>query len=124
MYEYKAKHIRAIDGDTVELLIDLGCDVHIIVKARLYGINAPECKNETHKAGINSQIRLDYLVTLASNDNKLLIRTIKDKTDKYGRLLGLLYDTPTKATTSFEESINHQMIREGYAIEAPNSWNR
>lgn len=123
MYEYKAKLIRAIDGDTVELLIDLGRDVHIVEKIRLFRINAPECKNETHKAGIDSKIRLDYLLTAAGSN--LMIRTIKDKKDKYGRLLGILYTSSCgHSLGGFEESINHQMIREGYAIEAPNSWNR
>lgn len=123
MYEYKAKLIRAIDGDTVELLIDLGRSIYISEKIRLYGINAPERKNETHKAGINSTIRLEYLLT--TTGETLMIKTIKDKTDKYGRLLGILYTSSSgHSLENFEESINHQMIREGYAIEAPNSWNR
>lgn len=84
MYEYTARLIRVIDGDTVVLDLDLGCRVHIIETIRILGINAPEVRGETKAAGDAATEWLEELLT----DKPLIVRTHKDDGDKYGRLLG------------------------------------
>lgn len=126
MYEYTAKCIRVIDGDTVEILIDLGCDVFKKETIRLYGINAPEKKGDTKQAAINSTIYLHHQLM-----EEFLIRTIKDKGDKYGRLLGILVKININKEKLlqyysneelFKISINQEMINSNHAVYAPKSW--
>ena len=66
MYQYIAKLIRVIDGDTVDALVDLGFDVWVKKRIRLYGINTPETRTrdlEEKKAGIAAKERLETLIS-------------------------------------------------------------
>ena len=63
MFTYAAKPIDVIDGDTVDLLIDLGFGVHIKERCRLYGIDAPEMPSEAGKA---AKIYLETLIGAAT----------------------------------------------------------
>lgn len=103
MYEYKCTLVRVIDGDTVVVDIDLGLSVHHIVPVRLYGINAPEIRTE--QGPVAKKFVEDWFV------NKLyLIRTIKDKTEKYGRYLGVFVDVDTGIT------LNSALVEAGLAV--------
>ena len=65
MYKYNAKLIRVIDGDTIDALIDLGFDVWVKKRIRLYGINTPETRTrdlEEKKAGIAAKDRLSEIM--------------------------------------------------------------
>ena len=65
LYHYKAKLVRVIDGDTVDVMIDLGFDVWIKKRLRLYGIDAPETRTrnlELKKKGKASTKRLEELL--------------------------------------------------------------
>ena len=105
MFEYHARLIRVLDGDTVEMDLDLGFDVHYVSPVRLKGINAPELHGETHAAGLAAR---DHLAQLLSKSD-LIVRTElhKDK-DKYGRVLGTFL--------SGEINVNAQMIDDGFAV--------
>lgn len=83
MYEYHATLIRAIDGDTVELDIDLGCCVHSHQICRLRGVNCPEVSGPDRDSGNRATLYTRF----ALNEQVLLIKTHKDSSDKYGRLL-------------------------------------
>lgn len=103
MWEYNAKVVRVIDGDTAEFDIDLGFNLHYIAKVRLAGINAPEMRTE---AGPAAKARLIELLV-----GPLIIGTTLNKEfEKYGRVLGVVY-TPTL-------NVNQQMITEGFAVKA------
>ena len=102
MFEYKAKLIRVIDGDTVDAKIDLGFDVWVRKRIRLHGIDAPESRTkdlEEKALGIKSKERLTEL--LAKNNN-----------GKYGRCLGVLL-----TGTIGEININDTLLYEGHAIK-------
>jgi micrococcal nuclease len=105
MWEYKAKVLRVIDGDTIEADIDLGFSLHYIAKIRLAGINAPEMKTPE---GAPAKARLtEILATYPA----LVITTILNKEfEKYGRVLGTI--------TINGHSVNQQMITEGFAVKA------
>ena len=122
IYIYKAELIRVVDGDTVDLIIDLGFDTSRKERFRLYGIDAPEMNTQ---AGKNSKKWLwDALQPLEAIYVQTIQLETKAKRDKYGRFLAVLFDDtsdmqasgPTK-TRVCPSSINARMITEGHAKE-------
>jgi micrococcal nuclease len=108
MYQYKIKQIvKVIDGDTVDVDIDLGFNLTIRQRVRLKGINAPESRTtdkKEKKLGLESK---EWLESNLSESNDWFIKTYKD--DKYGRILGVLYREDYFCT------LNQKMIVEGKA---------
>jgi len=87
---YQAKIVEVIDGDTFDLMIDLGFGVFTQQRMRLYGIDAPEMKTD---AGKDLQRRLVENYYLAH----VIVQSIeapksKQFRDKYGRFLAIIYD--------------------------------
>jgi micrococcal nuclease len=109
MYEYKIKKVnKIIDGDTIDIDIDLGFNITISQRVRLAGINAPETKTKDLKEKENGIKSKEWLENKLNTKEQLTIKTEKD--DKYGRILGWIYIEENQI------SINNQMIEEGYAI--------
>jgi micrococcal nuclease len=105
MYTYNAKVTNVVDGDTIDVQIDLGFSIFINQRIRLNGINTPEIHstNENEKSkGILAKLRLKELVD--GKDIKLI--TIKK--EKFGRMLGIIYIN--------DQDINAQLIKEGLGI--------
>ena len=120
IYIYKAELIRVVDGDTVDLIIDLGFDTSRHERFRLYGIDAPELRTEAGKAA--KAWLEDALMPLEAIYVQTLQHKTKAKRDKYGRFLAVLYDElPTLIPIMREpiqpSSINDKMIAEGHAKE-------
>jgi len=114
MYEYSAKVTRVIDGDTIDVTVDLGFHVQIRERLRLYGINAPEVRGVDRPAGLAATAWLkEYLTEL---DNEITIRTIRDRKGKYGRYLAILVDNRDPQNSV---DINQLMIKVGHAAEYP-----
>ena len=129
MFTYAAKLIEVIDGDTVDLLIDLGFGVHVKERCRLYGIDAPEIETDAGKAA------KAYLGSLLGASIELFVATRKmtrkpkEKTDKYGRYLAVLYDggntfswhirndQDESSVAMMQSSINLRMVEAGHAKE-------
>jgi len=111
MYEYKISRLyKVVDGDTIEVDIDLGFDVSIHKLVRLAGIDTPESRTKDayeKKLGLEAK---EWLKLKLKDTDTLRINTEKpDSTEKYGRILGWLYiDNDTV-------SINETMIQQGYA---------
>tara|TARA_B100001057_G_scaffold381059_1_gene386851 strand:- start:521 stop:922 length:402 start_codon:yes stop_codon:yes gene_type:complete len=109
MFEYKCKLLRVIDGDTVDVDIDLGFGVWLRKqRIRLYGIDTPESRTrdlEEKKYGLAAK---DFLVKwLAAGD--LTIKTHKDAKGKFGRILGELWTMNT--------NVNEKMIEKNHAVK-------
>jgi endonuclease YncB( thermonuclease family) len=102
-FQYNATVVRLVDGDTLELDIDLGFKLTFRQLVRLYGINAPELNTPEGK------ITLARLNALIPPNTKIIINTLKDRKEKYGRYLGIIY----------LDSLNiaAQLIHEGLAKE-------
>lgn len=81
MYTYTATVTRVVDGDTVELVFDLGFHVKIAHGCRLHGINAPEKNTDAGKAA------KVHLQTLLPVGQVVRAETLKDKQEKFGRIL-------------------------------------
>ena len=113
MYHYKAKLVRVIDGDTIDVDIDLGFGVWMRnQRIRMYGIDAPESRtsNQTEKVyGVASK---RFLEGMCDDKNGLVLRTHKDKKGKFGRILGELWRTTDYA----DQSINEYMIEKYHAV--------
>lgn len=108
MYEYAVKKIvKVVDGDTVDIEIDLGFSLTKKERVRLAGIDTPESRTRDlaeKELGLRAK---DYLKSMLKNAENLKVRTAKD--GKYGRMLGWFYDN--------ELSINFKMIECGHAWE-------
>jgi micrococcal nuclease len=122
MYQYSAKFVRGVDGDTVVLDIDLGFNVTVRETFRLYGINTPETHgvkkdSDEYKRGLAAETRLLALL-LGSYNSKLRVDTFKDSKEKYGRYLATVYYC-VKAEDTGEEvfrNVNQQLVDEGHAV--------
>jgi micrococcal nuclease len=111
MYEYRVKQVlRVVDGDTIDVDIDLGFDISFTSRVRLAGIDTPESRTTDKKEkalGLEVKQRLKDLLSKSSN---IVIKTQKpDSTEKYGRILGWLF------IDGAEKSINEGLIADGYA---------
>lgn len=111
MYEYRVKKVLAvIDGDTIDVDIDLGFDISITKRVRLAGIDTPESRTADKyekSLGLESKALLKQKLASAQT---IVIRTEKpDSSEKYGRVLGWLY------LDNDETSFNETMIATGYA---------
>ena len=105
---------RVVDGDTIDVTIDLGFDLYKKERVRVAGVDTPEkrTKNLEEKAlGIDATGWLKAkLEETIKGDEELIVRTeLKGGVGKYGRLLGWLY------VGDSDLSLNEQMITEGYA---------
>lgn len=111
MFEYYVKEVtNVVDGDTIDVVIDLGFDISFTSRVRLAGIDTPESRttNKVEKAlGLESK---EYLKKAIKAAKTVVIKTEKmDSSEKYGRILGWVY------LDGSGNSINHEMIENGYA---------
>jgi micrococcal nuclease len=111
MYEYYVRKVEnVVDGDTIDVLIDLGFDILFQSRVRLAGIDTPESRTRdlVEKAlGLESK---EYLKKQLKDAKSVVIKTEKmNSTEKFGRILGWIY------INGDTESINDKMINDGYA---------
>ena len=112
MYEYKAKVLRVVDGDTVDVLVDLGFSHFQKMRLRLFGINTPEMRGEERPAGIKAKQYVIDRIGDGDTGAQIMIMTERDRTGKYGRYIAtIFYDTATEK----EISLNIQLIISGNA---------
>jgi micrococcal nuclease len=111
MYEYRVKSVtNVVDGDTIDVIIDLGFDISFTSRVRLAGIDTPESRTKDLKEKALGLESKEYLKKKLESATNIVIRTEKvNSSEKYGRILAWLYlDGETK-------SVNHEMIEKGYA---------
>ena len=105
---------KVVDGDTIDVTIDLGFDLYKKERVRIAGVDTPEKRTrdlEEKALGLDATYWMkDKLTETIKGDEELIIRTeLKGGTGKYGRLLGWLYVGEDTV------SLNEKMITEGYA---------
>jgi micrococcal nuclease len=111
MYEYYVRKVEnVVDGDTIDVLIDLGFDILFQSRVRLAGIDTPESRTKdlAEKAlGLESK---EYLKKALKDAKSVVIKTEKmNSSEKYGRILGWIY------VNGDTVSLNDMMINDGYA---------
>jgi endonuclease YncB( thermonuclease family) len=102
MYEYKAYVERVVDGDTVDLAIDLGFHTYVIKRVRLININAPERFTEEGK------LAKAFVESVLAVGMEVVVKTKLDSNDKYGRVLGEIF-------IDKDFSLNEMLLMNGLA---------
>ena len=111
MYEYYVKKVEGVvDGDTIDVLIDLGFDILFASRVRLAGIDTPESRTKDLKEKALGLESKEYLKKAIKDAKSVVIKTEKmDSSEKYGRILGWVYVDGNTV------SLNDMMINDGYA---------
>ena len=111
MYEYHVKKVtNVVDGDTIDVDIDLGFDISFSSRVRLAGIDTPESRTTDKAEKVLGLEAKEYIKSKIKDAKEVVIKTEKmDSSEKYGRILGWLFLDGSKV------SVNEQMILDGYA---------
>ena len=108
MYEYKIQEVvKIVDGDTVDIIIDLGFSLTKKERVRLAGIDTPECRTrdlEEKQMGLEAKA---FITRRLADGEPSGLRVKTEKDGKYGRMLGTLFVG--------SQNINQEMIERGYA---------
>ena len=109
-FSYRVNKVtKVIDGDTIDVIIDLGFDIMYKSRVRLFGIDTPESRTRDlveKKYGLMSK---DFLKDKFKNAEKIVIKTHKgEETGKFGRILGEIFCDNV--------NINQQMCDVGHAV--------
>ena len=120
MYEYKAVVDRVVDGDTIDVTIDLGFSVWKKMRVRMEGINTPESRTrdlEEKKRGLAAKDRLKSILEFNNNECVLKVSGV----GKYGRALATVL-VESLSPLNGEDGVtlidvNKQLIEEGHAVE-------
>jgi micrococcal nuclease len=112
MYEYRVEIKRVVDGDTVDVDIDLGFGIWMKnERIRLFGIDTPESRTrdkEEKKYGLAAKMFLENML----DDTKIIMKTNKDAEGKFGRILGSFWRTTNYA----DQSINDYLVEKHHAV--------
>lgn len=111
MYEYYVRKVEnVVDGDTIDVLIDLGFDILFASRVRLAGIDTPESRTKDLKEKALGLEAKEYLKKALKDAKSVVIKTEKmNSSEKYGRILGWIYINGDTV------SLNDMMINDGYA---------
>ena len=114
MYEYRCTVVKIVDGDTVDVDIDLGFGIWMRnERIRLLGIDTPESRTrdkEEKKYGLAAK---KYLTEMLNDEGGIILKTKKDAEGKFGRILGELWRTTDYA----DKSINQYLVDEHHAVQ-------
>ena len=110
-YEYRAKLVRVVDGDTCDAMIDLGFDTWIKKRIRFMGVDTWECRTRNKEEKVKGLAAKEFTKRLLqdSDDGKFAIRS--HGVGKFGRVLGELF------VKGHDQSVNELLIDNGHAYE-------
>lgn len=109
LFHYQATVDRIVDGDTIDVTLDLGFDIFHKGRVRFHGINAPESRTRDaveKAAGLSAKRYVDDWVK--AHDGKVIIQTTLDDRGKFGRILG-------RVLNDAGECLNDEMVSLGHA---------
>lgn len=113
--EFPAQVTRVVDGDTVDVVIDLGFDINIRKRVRLYGIDTPESRTSDLVEKRFGLLATSALVTrLQATDNYVSLKTFGE--DKFGRVLAELWQ--------LNENMNQWLLQNHHAVPYTGETNR
>ena len=114
MYEYKCKVKRVVDGDTMDVILDLGFDVHHAVRVRLAGIDTPESRTRDKDEKARGKLSKAFLKESIKGKKIVLKTKIKDAKGKFGRVIAEVWAEFEKGSL---RNVNELMIKECYAVK-------
>ena len=114
MYEYNVELVRVVDGDTVDVNIDLGCGVWLHKeRVRLYGIDTPESRTRDLEEKKYGKIATKFVENFLDDPKGLILKTAQyDASGKFGRILGTLW----RKTDFADKSVNDYLIDKHLAV--------
>lgn len=110
-YCYRAEVVRVIDGDTIDVQLDVGFNTHIHKRLRFLGIDTWEIRGGEREKGLAAKARLENL--LAVSRNKVYVQTVMDGEGKYGRVLAWVWVD----TIAGPMCVNMVLLEEGHGTE-------
>jgi micrococcal nuclease len=115
MFQYSAKVVRVVDGDTVYLDIDLGFFLRMTIDVRLRGVNTPEIRGATRAAGLAAK---SYVESAIPAGSLIIVTTYKQ--EKYGRYLADIDYLPGAASReeilASPRRLNQELLDQGLAV--------
>ena len=118
MYQYNCKIVKIVDGDTVDVDIDLGFDVWLKKqRIRLYGVDTPESRTRDlteKKYGLAAKAFVENYLPVGSN--QILQTKMDDARGKFGRILGeFVVETEWEGKT-IPSTVNEHLVRKHHAV--------
>ena len=113
---YGATVVDVIDGDTIDLMIDLGFNIHHKIRVRLYGVNTPESRTKDLKEKEMGLKAKSFTKDWLTNNKWVFVNTIPDKNDKYGRILARIYSSD-QVEDPKTACLNVDIVQAGFARE-------
>ena len=109
-FSYRVAEItKIVDGDTIDVIIDLGFDIMYKSRVRLFGIDTPESRTRNKEEKVRGLLSKNFLKEHLKASKKIIIKTHKgEETGKFGRILGEIFIDGI--------NINQKMCDEGYAV--------
>ena len=111
MYEYKCKVKRVVDGDTMDVILDLGFDVHHAVRVRMAGIDTPESRTRDLDEKARGKLAKAFLKDWLNQENekkKIVVKTFKKSKGKFGRVIAEIWVD--------DVNVNEDMIKCYHAV--------
>lgn len=109
-YQYNAEILRVVDGDTLDLKIDVGFKMTTIQRCRLLFVNCPEMKGITYDEGVRS---MEFVKELVSRFKNVVVRT--HKSDSFGRYLAEIIGTDSDGK---DYNVGEELIKNGMAVKS------
>jgi len=110
-YEYSAKLVRVVDGDTCDALIDLGFDTWVKKRIRFKGVDTWECRTRDKEEKVKGLAAKAFTKELLENSDEGKFAVRSYGVGKYGRVLGELF------VKGEEKSLNQLLLENGHAYE-------
>ena len=110
-FSYRINKVtKIVDGDTIDVLLDMGFDIKYQSRVRLFGIDTPESRTRNKEEKVRGLLSKAYLKDAIKKAKKLTIKTHKgSETGKFGRILGEIFADGI--------NLNLKMCTEGYAVQ-------
>ena len=110
-FSYRINKVtKIVDGDTIDVLLDMGFDIKYQSRVRLFGIDTPESRTRNKEEKVRGLLSKEYLKQALKKAKKLTIKTHKgSETGKFGRILGEIFADGV--------NLNLKMCTEGYAVQ-------
>ena len=110
-FSYRINKVtKVVDGDTIDVLLDMGFDIKYKSRVRLFGIDTPESRTRNKEEKVRGLLSKVYLKDAIKKAKKLTIKTHKgSETGKFGRILGEIFADGI--------NLNLKMCTEGYAVQ-------
>lgn len=108
MYEYNCTVNRVVDGDTIDVTLDLGFSVLYKSRVRLYGIDTPESRTRDKDEKVRGLLSKDFLKNAIAGGKVVLKTKLKDSRGKFGRVLAEVWVN--------DQNINQNMVEENHAV--------